>query len=123
MRSQAASIRSKMEAGADGDAGRLHRHAPGRLRPPAGVASRQPAHVRLAWLRRDGKDGASRLRPADIINDAQVAGMNIELTAEEKAIAEGRDGAGSAMAMRIVIEAARLLGAARLIPIASAHID
>jgi hypothetical protein len=49
--------------------------------------------------------------------------MSLKLTAEEQAIAGGRDGKGSAMAMRIVIEAARLLGAARLIPIASAHID
>lgn len=45
------------------------------------------------------------------------------LDAEEKAIASGRDGAGAAMAMRIVAESAALLGAARLIPIASAHID
>lgn len=36
---------------------------------------------------------------------------------------EGAHGAGTAMAMRIVAEAARLLGAARLIPIDSAHID
>ena len=34
-----------------------------------------------------------------------------------------RDGEGAAMAMRIVAESARLLGAPRLIPIASAHID
>lgn len=36
-------------------------------------------------------------------------------------MAAGEDGA--AMAMRIVVEAARLLGAPRLIPVASAHID
>ncbi len=47
--------------------------------------------------------------------------MPLELTEEERAIASGSDGA--AMAMRIVAEAARLLGAKRLIPIASAHID
>ena len=38
-------------------------------------------------------------------------------------MAEGRSGKGAAMAMRIVAESARLLGAPRLIPIASAHID
>ena len=45
------------------------------------------------------------------------------LTEEERAIAGGRDGAGAAMAMRIVADSARLLGAPRLIPVASAHID
>jgi predicted aconitase len=43
------------------------------------------------------------------------------LTDIERHIAAGVDGA--AMAMRIVAEAARLMGAPRLIPIASAHID
>ncbi|MDX8476929.1 aconitase X catalytic domain-containing protein [Mesorhizobium sp. VK24D] len=43
------------------------------------------------------------------------------LSPQEQAIAAGSDGA--AMAMRIVAESARLLGAPRLIPIASAHID
>lgn len=46
-----------------------------------------------------------------------------ELSAEESEIAGGRDGPGAAMAMRIVAGAGRLLGAPRLIPIASAHID
>jgi predicted aconitase len=45
----------------------------------------------------------------------------LELTAHQQAIASGQDGA--AMAMRIVAEAARLMGAPRLIPVASAHID
>jgi len=45
------------------------------------------------------------------------------LTAEEQAVAGGRDGDGAATAMHIVVEAARLLGAPRLIEIASAHID
>ncbi|MGN6306264.1 MAG: aconitase X [Mesorhizobium sp.] len=49
--------------------------------------------------------------------------MALTLTAEEQAIAGGRDGDGAATAMRIVVAAARLLGAPRLIPIASAHID
>ena len=49
--------------------------------------------------------------------------MSLTLSAEEQAVVAGRDGKGAAMAMRIVAEAARLLGAPRLIPIASAHID
>lgn len=49
--------------------------------------------------------------------------MTVDLTPEEAAIASGRDGHGAAMAMRIVAESARLLGAQRLIPIVSAHID
>ncbi|WP_432285201.1 aconitase X catalytic domain-containing protein [Aminobacter sp. BA135] len=47
--------------------------------------------------------------------------MSLALTADERRIAGGADGA--AMAMRIVAERAALLGAPRLIPIASAHID
>lgn len=47
--------------------------------------------------------------------------MSLSLSPEERAIAARQDGAG--MAMRIVAESARLLGAPRLIPIASAHID
>jgi predicted aconitase len=43
------------------------------------------------------------------------------LTDDERAIAAGTDGA--AMAMRIVSESARLLGAPHLIPIRSAHVD
>lgn len=46
-----------------------------------------------------------------------------ELSAEERALAAGARGDGAAMALRIVAEAARLMGAPRLIPIASAHID
>jgi predicted aconitase len=45
------------------------------------------------------------------------------LTEAERAVAAGAEGEGAAMAMRIVAEAARLLAAPRLIPIASAHID
>ena len=47
--------------------------------------------------------------------------MSLSLGPEEQAIAAGQGGAG--MAMRIVAESARLLGAPRLIPIASTHID
>lgn len=49
--------------------------------------------------------------------------MSLELTESERATASGEAGEGAAMAMRIVAEAARLLGAPRLIPVASAHID
>lgn len=45
------------------------------------------------------------------------------LTSQEQAVAAGARGDGAAMAMRIVAEAARLMGAPRLIPVASAHID
>ena len=47
----------------------------------------------------------------------------MHLTPDEIAIAEGQNGPGAAMAMRIVAETGRLLGASRLIPVASAHID
>ncbi len=49
--------------------------------------------------------------------------MPLHLTAHESEIAAGLHGAGAGMAMRIVAETGRLLGAERLIPIASAHID
>lgn len=49
--------------------------------------------------------------------------MTVTLTAQERALADGARGEGAAMAMRIVAEAARLLDAPRLLPIASAHID
>lgn len=49
--------------------------------------------------------------------------MSLSLTPEERSVAAGVRGNGTAMAMRIVAESARLLGAPRLIPIASAHID
>jgi len=47
----------------------------------------------------------------------------LALSPEERAVASGETGEGTAVAMRIVAEAARLLSAPRLIPIASAHID
>src|SRR6476661_8443804 len=47
----------------------------------------------------------------------------LALTQEERALAAGEQGRGAAVAMRVVAEAARLMGAPRLIPIASAHID
>jgi len=47
----------------------------------------------------------------------------VQLTTDERAIASGARGDGAAMAMRIVAETARLMGAERLIPIESAHID
>lgn len=47
--------------------------------------------------------------------------MSLVLSKDEQAIGAGCDGV--AMAMRVVAEAARLLGAPRLIPVSSAHID
>jgi len=49
--------------------------------------------------------------------------VSLQLTTEERSVAAGDHGEGAAMAIRIVAESARLLGARRLIPIASAHID
>ena len=45
------------------------------------------------------------------------------LTGDEQAMLAGRDGAGIATAMRLVTDMGRLLGADRLVPVASAHID
>lgn len=47
----------------------------------------------------------------------------MELSEQERAIAGGAGGEAAAMAMRIVAEAGRLLGAPRLIEIASVHVD
>ncbi|MFN3687241.1 aconitase X [Salinarimonas sp.] len=47
----------------------------------------------------------------------------MDLTAQERAIAAGAQGEAAALAMRLVSETGRLLGAPRLIPVASAHID
>lgn len=45
------------------------------------------------------------------------------LDAYERGLLEGAAGAGAALAMRVVAESARVLGATRLVPIRSAHID
>ncbi|HZQ00531.1 MAG TPA: aconitase X catalytic domain-containing protein [Reyranella sp.] len=47
----------------------------------------------------------------------------VQLTSSEREIASGKSGPAAAMAMRIVADTARLLGASRLVPVASAHID
>lgn len=47
----------------------------------------------------------------------------MNLTAEQRGILEEGRGPGAAMAMRLVADTARLLGADSLIPVASAHID
>lgn len=49
--------------------------------------------------------------------------MTLALTAEERGLVEGAQGPAAAMAARIVAEAARLMGADRLVPVESAHID
>ncbi|MCZ6858658.1 MAG: aconitase X, partial [Gemmatimonadetes bacterium] len=47
----------------------------------------------------------------------------MELTTDEQTIANGHEGEAAAMAMRIVAEMGGILGAERLAPITSAHID
>jgi hypothetical protein len=47
----------------------------------------------------------------------------VQLSRDERAMRDGRDGPAAALALRIVAETARLLAAERLVPIASAHID
>ncbi len=49
--------------------------------------------------------------------------MAVDLTPEERAVAAGSAGDAAGIAMRLVAETARLMGAPGLIPIASAHID
>ena len=49
--------------------------------------------------------------------------MPLELSPEDAAMLAGRDGPAAAIALRIVADTARMLGADRLIDIASAHID
>src|SRR5579883_1305271 len=49
--------------------------------------------------------------------------MSLALTATERGLVEGAQGPAAAMAARIVAEAARLMGAASLVPVESAHID
>ncbi|MEO1103393.1 MAG: aconitase X, partial [Pseudomonadota bacterium] len=48
---------------------------------------------------------------------------SLTLTPQQRADLEGGRGEGRAIAMRFLADAARLLGAPRLIPIRSAHID
>src|SRR5882724_7816865 len=48
--------------------------------------------------------------------------MALALTAEERAMQDGRDGPAVALAMRVLGENSRLVGADRLIPIASTHV-
>ncbi len=47
----------------------------------------------------------------------------MDLTEEERIILSGASGDGARMAMELVVEAARMLGAGRLIPITCSHID
>src|SRR5450432_2865552 len=49
--------------------------------------------------------------------------MALALTADERAMMEGRDGPPVALALRVLSELGRLAGADRLIPVASAHVD
>jgi len=47
----------------------------------------------------------------------------VELTADERAMRDGRDGEAAATAMRILVETAEVMGASRLLAISRAHID
>ena len=47
----------------------------------------------------------------------------MQLSMDERAALDGREGPAVALAMRVVAETARMMGAERLIPIESAHID
>ncbi|MCA3667933.1 MAG: DUF521 domain-containing protein, partial [Methylobacterium sp.] len=49
--------------------------------------------------------------------------MTLTLTSEERTMLAGQSGEAQALALGIVAETARLMGAERLIPVASAHID
>lgn len=49
--------------------------------------------------------------------------MALSLTDAETRMLDGTLGEGMAMAMRVVVETARLMGAPKLVPVASAHID
>lgn len=49
--------------------------------------------------------------------------MVVNLDSDERAMLEGARGDGAALAMRVVVECARVLGARQLVPISSAHID
>ena len=49
--------------------------------------------------------------------------MSLHLTSEEKSWLAGEAGEPRALAMRVIAETARLMGAEKLIPVASAHID
>lgn len=49
--------------------------------------------------------------------------MSVHLTPHERGLLDGEDGEAAALAMRIVVSAAELLGAGRLVEIASAHVD
>lgn len=47
----------------------------------------------------------------------------MQLTSDERAALDGREGPAAALAMRVVSETARMMGAERLIAVESAHID
>jgi predicted aconitase len=47
----------------------------------------------------------------------------VDLDSYERGLLEGAGGGGAALAMRVLVESARVLGAKRLVPIRSAHID
>src|SRR3989304_3956165 len=54
---------------------------------------------------------------------AHLWAMTLPLTPDERAYLDGAHGEAGALAMRVVVAAAELLGASRLVEIQSAHID
>jgi cis-L-3-hydroxyproline dehydratase len=49
--------------------------------------------------------------------------MSLALTVEERAMMAGSQGPAIAMAARILVETAAMLGAERLVAVTSAHVD
>jgi predicted aconitase len=49
--------------------------------------------------------------------------MPVELTETDRAVLSGRDGEADALAMRIVVDMAEVMGAERLIDVSAAHVD
>src|SRR5487761_580282 len=49
--------------------------------------------------------------------------VSVKLDSYERGLLEGAGGDGAALAMRVVVESGRVLGAERLVQIRSAHID
>ena len=97
----------------------VRRRRPAVRRPlPPGKGSARTQH-RLTWASRrgdgpaasEGSTGSFAGRPA------------VRLSEEDRALLAGAEGPAGQLAMRIIVELARLAGAAELIDVTSAHID
>lgn len=86
-----------------------------RLAPDAfaAVAASRTAEITETAIRVDG-----RTIPLD-----EAAAAPLALSADDRAMRDGRDGPAVALAMRVIVEMARLQGAERLIDVTRAHID